>query len=202
MTRYEFIYDVASPNAYLAWKTLPALEQRCGVSFTAIPVLLGGILKATGNQPPMVAFAGCPPKMDYMRREMMRYINRHGLTRFQMNPHFPVNTLLAMRGAVAADNMGVGPAYRAATMQAMWEDGKDLSDPETLHTVLTEAGLDAQAILEGAQDTVMKDTLKQNTEDAIARGVFSAPSFFVGDELFFGKDHMRDMEDEIAAQKG
>ncbi len=201
MPTCEFIYDFGSPNVYMAWKCLPAIEEKHGVTFSFTPVLLGGVFKATGNQAPMMAFGGCPNKIDYIRLEMTRFIKANGLTKFQMNPHFPVNTLLAMRGVIAAERAGVLDTYLPAMMAAMWEDGKNVGDRDVFAGVLNDASLDAAAILEATQDPDVKAVLANNSEEAVKRGVFGAPSFFVGTELFFGKDHMAVMEAEIEAQK-
>lgn len=201
MTTCEFVYDFGSPNAYMAWKALPSIEEKHGVSFTYTPILLGGIFKSTGNQPPFIAFSSCQAKIEYMRVEMGRFIKQYQLSKFQMNPNFPVNTLLAMRGAVAAEKAGVSDAYVAAMMVAMWEDGKNISDPEVFAAALNEAGLDGAALLDATQDSEVKAGLLANTETAVKRGVFGAPSFFVGDELFFGKDHIPYLDAEITAQK-
>lgn len=201
MTTCEFVYDFGSPNAYMAWKAIPSIEEKHDVSFAFTPILLGGVFKSTGNQPPFIAFSSCQAKIDYMRIEMGRFIKQYRLSKFQMNPNFPVNTLLAMRGAVAAEQAGVSDAYVATMMVAMWQDGKNISDPEVFAAVLDEAGLDGAALLEATQDSEVKAGLVANTEAAVKRGVFGAPSFFVGDELFFGKDHIPYLEAEIAAQK-
>lgn len=201
MTTCEFVYDFGSPNAYMAWKAIPSIEEQHDVTFSFTPILLGGIFKSTGNQPPFVAFSGCQAKIDYMRVEMGRFIKKYGLSKFQMNPHFPVNTLLAMRGAIAAEQAGLSAAYVSAMMVAMWEDGKNVSDPDVFVTILNDAGLDGTALLEATQSDAVKAGLASNTEAAVKRGVFGAPSFFVDEELFFGKDHLPYVVEEIAARK-
>ncbi|TNE62820.1 MAG: 2-hydroxychromene-2-carboxylate isomerase [Alphaproteobacteria bacterium] len=198
----EFLFDFGSPNAYLAWKMLPALEARTGVHFRPVPILLGGVFKATGNASPAVAFANVPAKLQYEMLEMRRFIARHGLDAFQFNPHFPVNTLLLMRMAVAADRAGTLPAFMAATFHHMWEAPKKMDDPEIVVTALNDSGLDGMALATAAQDPDVKAGLIANTEGAVKRGVFGAPSFFVADALYFGKDRLRDIEDEIVAQSG
>ena len=195
----DFIFDFGSPNAYLSWKVLPGLAARAGASLNVIPCLLGGIFKAANNQSPMQAFGAVKGKLAYENLETARFIRKHGLTAFRFNPHFPVNTLLIMRGQVAATRLGVGEAYREAVLKAMWEDGLKMDDPEVAAGVLTAAGLDAKAILEATQDPEVKAELVANTERAVARGVFGIPTFFVGDEMFFGKDRLGQVEEELAA---
>ncbi|MEO7411595.1 MAG: 2-hydroxychromene-2-carboxylate isomerase [Sphingomicrobium sp.] len=194
MSQPQFLFDFASPNAYFAHRVLSGIESRTRVKFDYWPVLLGGLFKATGNQAPMFAFRDIPAKLAYEHREITRFIARHGLTGFVMNPHFPVNTLLAMRGAVAAEKKGVLTAYVEAVFAAMWEQGVDCSDPAALGGVLAAAGLPAEALLAATQDEAVKATLIANTEAAVGKGAFGLPSFLVGEELFFGKDRLGEVE--------
>ncbi|WP_304176023.1 2-hydroxychromene-2-carboxylate isomerase [Phenylobacterium aquaticum] len=194
----DFIFDFGSPNAYLSDKVLPGIAARTGATVNYIPVLLGGLFKLTDNQPPMVAFGPVKGKLAYEARETERFVKKHGLTAYRFNPHFPVNTLLIMRGLVAAGRQGVAEPYRAAVLKAMWEDGQKMDDPAVVAAVLTAAGLDAQAILAATQDAEVKAELMANTEAAAARGAFGIPSFFVGDEMFFGKDRLGQVEEELA----
>jgi 2-hydroxychromene-2-carboxylate isomerase len=198
----EFLFDFGSPNAYLAHKVLPALEARTKVRFRYVPVLLGGIFKATNNQSPALAFAHIRNKPEYERLEMRRFIERHGLTRFQMNPFFPVNTLQIMRGAVAAQQDGGFAEYVDTVFRHMWEEPKKLDDPEILRAALDASGLDGARTLARIQDAEVKQRLLANTEDAVARGAFGIPTFFVDSEIFFGKDRLRDVEEEILARSG
>ncbi len=193
----EFLFDFGSPNAYLAHRVLPAIEDRTGVRFTYVPVLLGGVFKATANRSPAEAYASIPSKLAYEQLEMRRFIARHGLAEFQFNPHFPVNTLLIMRGAVAAMLDGRLAAYVETVMRAMWVEGQAMADPAVVGTALDAAGLDGARILARTQDADVKQRLIADTERAVARGVFGLPAFFVGDELYFGKDRLRDVEEEI-----
>ena len=193
----EFHFDFGSPNAYLAHAVLPAIERRTGARFAHIPVLLGGIFKLTNNQSPVTAFAGVRNKLEYEQLEMQRFIRRHGIERFQPNPHFPVNTLLVMRGAVAAELEGVFQAYVDAVFRAMWEEGRKMDDPAVARAALDEAGLDAARLLARTQEQEVKDRLLRNTERSAERGAFGAPTFFVADEMFFGKDRLRDVEEAI-----
>lgn len=197
----DFLFDFASPNAYLADQLVPAIEERTGAEFRYQPVLLGGLFKATGNQAPFVTFANVPAKLAYERLELARFVKRHALDRFKLNPHFPVNTLQVMRGAIAADGMGAFDAYYEAVMRAMWEDGRKMDDAEVIRATLDEAGLDGAAILAGTQTDEVKQRLIGNTEAAAKRGAFGIPTFFVGEEMFFGKDRLRDVEEEIARQQ-
>lgn len=194
----DFVFDFGSPNAYLAWKALPGICARTGATVNLIPCLLGGIFKLTGNQAPNLAFGNIKGKLAYENLETRRFIARHGLTDFRFNPNFPVNTLLIMRGLVAARRMGVGDAYLEAVASAMWEQGLKMDDPEVVAGVLTKAGLDAKAILEATQDPEVKAELVANTEAAVARGAFGVPTFFVDGEMFFGKDRLHALEAELS----
>ena len=188
MTRtIDFIFDFGSPNGYLSWKVLPEIAARTGAKINLIPCLLGGIFKITGNQAPNMAFGNIKGKLAYEGLETRRFVAKHGLTKFAFNPHFPVNTLLIMRGLIAAQRQGVGEAYLEAVLKAMWEDGQKMDEPEVAAAVLTAAGLDANAILAATQDPEVKAELVANTDAAAARGTFGIPTFFVGDEIFFGK---------------
>ena len=193
----EFLFDFGSPNAYLAHRVLPEIERRTGVRFSYVPVLLGGIFKATGNQSPAQAYATIPSKLAYEQLEMRRFIARHGLTEFQFNPHFPVNTLLIMRGAVAAAIDGALAPYVDAVMRHMWVEPKPMADPDVVRTALDASGLDGARLVARTQDADVKQKLLADTERAVARGVFGLPAFFVGDDLWFGKDRLRDVEEEI-----
>ncbi|HEY1880102.1 MAG TPA: 2-hydroxychromene-2-carboxylate isomerase [Caulobacteraceae bacterium] len=195
----EFLFDFGSPNAYLAHRVIPDIERRTGARFNYVPVLLGGVFKATGNRSPMEAYAGIPSKLAYEALETRRFVARHGLGRFRQNPHFPVNTLAIMRGAEAARDLDVFAPYVEAVFQAMWEDGRKMDDPAVIAETLAAAGLSAQALMAKTQDQAVKDRLMASTTWAVERGVFGSPSFFVGDELYFGKDRLRDVEEVLQA---
>jgi 2-hydroxychromene-2-carboxylate isomerase len=197
--RVEFHFDFGSPNAYLAHLVIPAVEARTGVRFEYVPVLLGGVFKATGNVSPAVALRGIKNKGEYEALETRRFLARHGITRFRMNPHFPVNTLQAMRGACAARRLGCFARYVDEVFRHMWADPKKLDDPAVLRAALAESALPADELLALAADPEVKAELLASTERAVARGVFGSPSFFVGDELWFGKDRLRDVEEAIVA---
>jgi 2-hydroxychromene-2-carboxylate isomerase len=194
----EFLFDFGSPNAYLAHKVIPAIETRTGARFVYTPVLLGGVFKATGNRSPMEAYAGVPAKLAYEGLETRRFVARHGLSRFRANPHFPVNTLAIMRGAEAARDLGVFGPYVEAVFAAMWENGRKMDDPAVVAEVLADANLPAERLAALAADQAVKDRLMASTTRAVERGVFGSPSFFLGDELYFGKDRLRDVEEAIS----
>lgn len=195
----EFLFDVGSPNAFLVHRALPAIAARTGLRFRYVPVLLGGVFKATGNRSPVMAFAGVRGKLAYERREMERFIARHGITGFAMNPHFPVNTLAAMRLAVAAGRLGIAEAYVEAAFAAMWRDGRRFDDPDTIRAVLEEAALPADDLLALAGDPTVKQELAASTEQAVERGAFGAPTFFVGEEMWFGKERLGDVVEAALA---
>ena len=199
--KVEFHFDFGSPNAYFAHKVIPGIEQRTGAKFEYVPILLGGVFKLTNNQPPMVQFKDVKSKNDYMKIEIVRFIKKHGLAKFKMNPHFPVNTVQIMRGAVATEGDGQLPKYADAVFRHMWEDGLKMDDPDVIRTALDAAGLDGARTLARIQEQDVKDKLLNNTEASVVRGTFGAPTFFVGKEIFFGKDKLRDVEDEIEAAK-
>jgi 2-hydroxychromene-2-carboxylate isomerase len=200
-TPLQFLFDFGSPNAYFCHQVIPAIEARTGVRFDYQPVLLGGLFKLANNRSPAEAFAGIPNKQAYDRLEVTRFVARHGLTAYRFNPHFPVNTLKIMRGAVAAQALSCFKPYVDAVYAAMWEQGRDLADDTQITEVLAAAGLDSPALLAKAQDPAIKAELLANTEQAHARGAFGSPSFFVGDDLYFGKDRLRDVEEAILASQ-
>jgi len=193
----DFIFDFGSPNAYLAHRVLVPMADRLGAHINLIPCLLGGIFKATGNQSPMAAFGHIKGKLEYEMLETRRFVEKHGLSHFRMNPHFPVNTLLIMRGLVAARRMGVEAGYFDAVLKGMWETGRKLDDPEIVVAELDAAGLKGEALLAATQDAAVKAELVANTEQAVARGVFGIPTFFVGQEIFFGKDRLGQVEEAL-----
>ena len=193
----ELLFDFASPNCWFAYRALGPILARTGAALSIEPALLGGIFKATGNQAPFTAFGHVKGKLEYERLEIRRFIARHGLTQFRMNPHFPVNTLTLMRGFVAARARGQGDAYLEAGLKGLWEEGLDLADPAVLSSRLSQAGLDGAALVAAAQAPEVKAELARATEAAVARGVFGLPTFFVGEEMFFGKERLGQVEDEL-----
>lgn len=200
MKKLEFYYDFGSPNAYLAWRVMPRIAARTGAEVVHFPFLLGGLFRLTGNRAPSEAFAGIKNKLEYEDRELMRFVERHQLPAYRRNEHFPVNTLQLMRGAVASERLGLAEAYRAAIYTGMWEKSLKLDDPAVLLATLEQADLPAKDILALMQSDEVKQQLIANTENAFARGAFGAPTFFVGDEIFFGKDRLGEVEDELMSQ--
>ncbi|MBN3810941.1 2-hydroxychromene-2-carboxylate isomerase [Paraburkholderia sp. Ac-20347] len=198
----QFLFDFGSPNAYLSHKIIPAIEARHGVRFEYVPILLGGLFKMTGNRSPAESTAQIENKRKYLFVEMKRFIAKHGLSAYRMNPHFPVNTLQIMRGAVAAQREGVFERYVDRMFAHMWEDGLKLDDPDVLRATLQADGFDVARFETLLADADVKAGLLANTQQAFERGAFGAPTFFVGDEMFFGKDQLRDVEDEIVRVKG
>ncbi len=180
---------------------LPAIESRTGVVFQYVPVLLGGVFKATHNVSPAVSLEGIKNKGEYAGLETKRFLEKHGITRYTRNPFFPVNTLQIMRGAIVAEREGFFEKYVDEVYRHMWAEPKQMDDVEVIRSALNESGLAADAILDGTQNPDVKQQLISNTESAVARGVFGSPSFFVGEELFFGKDRLREVEEEIETQK-
>lgn len=199
--KVEFHFDFGSPNAYYSHRVIPEIEARTGVTFAYAPVLLGGVFKLTNNQAPIIRFKDVRNKLEYRRLETERFIRRHGLTKFQMNPHFPVNTVRIMRGAIAAELDGLLSGYVEAVFHHMWEQPKKMDEEEVFRAALDQSGFDGARMLARIQDQEIKDRLLANTEDSVTRGAFGCPTFFVGDEMFFGKDRLRDVEEEIEATK-
>jgi 2-hydroxychromene-2-carboxylate isomerase len=198
----EFHFDFGSPNAYLAEIALPAIEQRTGVKFEYVPVLLGGVYKATGNLSPAESLRGIKNKPEYNALETERFLRRHNITKFKMNPFFPVNTLALMRGAVAAQFEGVFEPYFRAAYNHMWVEPKKMDDPAVFREAFLASRLDIDRIVARSQQDDVKKKLIENTNNAVARGTFGSPTFFIGDEIYFGKDSLRDVEEEIVAQRG
>jgi 2-hydroxychromene-2-carboxylate isomerase len=195
----EFVFDFASPNAYLAQRVLPEIAARTGAEIRMLPCLLGGIFKLAGNQSPMAAFAQVKGKLEYEALETRRFIEKHKLSDFNFNPHFPVNTLLIMRGWIAARRSGVGDAYLSAVSAAMWENEQKMDDPSVVEKVLRAAGLDCAALLAKTQDAEVKAELLANTEAAVKRGAFGIPTFFVETEMFFGKERLGQLEECVSS---
>lgn len=191
--KIEFLYDFGSPNAYLVHKVLPDLARRTGAELVYCPILLGGVFKATNNQSPIQAFAGVQGKLDYQRREIARFVARHGID-FAMNPHFPIMTIGVMRGAIRAQGKPWEKTYIDMVFDAFWVQGEKMDDPEVIGRVLSSAGLPAAEIIAATQTPDVKQALITATEHAVSRGVFGAPTMFAGDEMFFGKDALPDLE--------
>ena len=194
----DFYFDFASPNAYLSHQVVPGIEERTGTKFNYIPVLLGVIFKATNNKPPMEAFFGILNKNEYQSVEMKRFQERHGIDKFKMNPHFPVMSLQIIRGAVGAQQDGYLDKYIDEVLKHMWEEPKKMDDPEVIKEAFTESGFDADRLMNQMQDPDIKAQLIENTENAVKRGTFGIPTFFVGDDIYFGKDTLWQVEEALA----
>jgi 2-hydroxychromene-2-carboxylate isomerase len=197
--RVEFHFDFGSPNAYLSHVVIPQIERRSGVKFVYVPILLGGMFKLTNNRSPVESYAGVRNKLPYERLETERFIKKHGITSYHFNPFFPVNTLALMRGAVAAQRLDVFERYVGEMFRHMWEQPKDMDDPAVIAAALQESGFDAAKLMALAQDQSVKDELAANTSRSVERGAFGAPTFFVDDEIYFGKNTLRDVEEAIVA---
>jgi 2-hydroxychromene-2-carboxylate isomerase len=201
MAKVEFHFDFGSPNAYLAHQVIPEIERRTGVKFEYVPILLGGVFKLTNNRSPVEKMAGIKNRLEYERLEMQRFVRRHGIGKFEWNPFFPVNTLLLMRSAISAELEGVFARYVDEAFKHMWAEPKDMGDPAVVSAALKESGFDAERLLARTQEPDVKDKLLKNTQASVDRGAFGAPTFFVGTEIFFGKDRLRDVEEEIRRGK-
>ena len=197
-TSPQFMFDFGSPNAFLSNEAIPAIERRTGVKFEYIPVLLGGIFKATNNRSPAETLAGVKNKPAFLALETERFVRRFGVRPYHWNPFFPVNTLNLMRAAVAAQLEGVFERYIDAAFHHMWVEPKKMDDPEVATEALTASGLDAARLLARAQQPEVKARLIENTQMAVERGAFGSPTFFVGNEMFFGKEQLREVEEMVA----
>ncbi len=193
----EFHFDFGSPNAYLSHLVIPAIEARTGVTFEYIPVLLGGVFKATGNASPAVTLRGIKNKGEYGNIEMQRFLTRHSIDNFKFNPHFPVNTLQIMRGAIYANMMGFLERYVVEVYRHMWAEPKKMDDQDVVKSAFTESDLPVDELIAAMQDPEVKQALITNTERSVEIGSFGSPTFFVNGEIFFGKDKLRDVEEEI-----
>ena len=182
----EFFYDFGSPTVYLAATQLPDIAASVGATIDWRPMLLGGVFKSTGNQSPVVV----PAKAAYMNNDLKRFAKRYGVP-FRFNPHFPINTLALMRGAVAyQDDAVASSTYRDAIFTAIWVEARNLNEPDVIGQVLSDAGLNPAELMNRIGQQTVKDQLIANTEEAVNRGVFGAPTFFVGEQMFFGQDRL------------
>jgi 2-hydroxychromene-2-carboxylate isomerase len=194
------MFDFGSPNAFLSHEAIPAIEQRTGVKFQYVPILLGGIFKATNNKSPAETLAGIKNKGEFQTLETERFVKRFRVKPYVWNPFFPVNTLNLMRAAVAAQLEGVFDKYVEAAFHHMWVEPKKMDDPEVAARALTASGLDATKLFARAQEPEVKAKLIENTQSAVERGAFGSPTFFVGKEMFFGKEQLREVEELIAGK--
>lgn len=185
MAKLEFFFDYGSAYSYLADTQVAAVAARAGAELVYRPMLLGGVFKATGNASP----ATLPSKGIYMLKDLHRWAARYGVP-FAYNPHFPVNTLKLMRMAVAAQRLGVFPAFHAAVFRGLWVEERNLGEPAEIEALLKQAGLDAAALFAESERDEVKQALKAATDEAVERGAFGAPALFVGDELFWGNDRL------------
>jgi 2-hydroxychromene-2-carboxylate isomerase len=195
----QFMFDFGSPNAFLSHEAIPAIEQRTGVKFDYVPILLGGIFKATNNRSPAETLAGIKNKPEFQAIETERFIKRFKVQPYVWNPFFPINTLNLMRAAVAAQLEGVYEKYVEAAFHHMWREPKKMDDPDVAAKALNESGLDGAKLLARAQEPDVKAKLIENTQSAVERGAFGSPTFFVGKEMFFGKEQLREVEEMVAA---
>jgi 2-hydroxychromene-2-carboxylate isomerase len=191
----DFYYDFGSPTTYLAYRRLKQLQQQYDLDINYMPILLGGIFKATANTSPVAI----PAKGKYMlEHDLPRFARRYKVP-LNFNPHFPLNTLNLMRGAIAAERLDCRDAYMDTVYTAVWIDGKNMAEPQVVATALGDAGLDATALMELSQDPAVKAELISRTEAAVERGLFGAPTLFIGDEMFFGQDRMDFIEEALQA---
>jgi 2-hydroxychromene-2-carboxylate isomerase len=196
----QFLFDVGSPNAFLSHEAIPAIEKRTGAKFDYVPILLGGIFKSTNNKSPAETLAGIKNKREFHALETERFVKRFGVKPYTWNPFFPVNTLNLMRAAVAAQMEGVFEKYVDAAFHHMWVEPKKMDDPDVAAKALASSGLDAAKLLTRSQDADVKAKLIENTQSAVERGAFGSPTFFVGKEMFFGKEQLREVEEMVRGE--
>jgi 2-hydroxychromene-2-carboxylate isomerase len=196
----QFLFDVGSPNAFLSHEAIPAIEKRTGAKFDYVPILLGGIFKSTNNKSPAETLAGIKNKREFHALETERFVKRFGVKPYTWNPFFPVNTLNLMRAAVAAQMEGVFEKYVDAAFHHMWVEPKKMDDPDVAAKALASSGLDAAKLLTRSQDADVKAKLIENTQSAVERGAFGSPTFFVGTEMFFGKEQLREVEEMVRGE--
>ena len=199
-TNPQFMFDFGSPNAYLSHEAIPAIEKRSGAKFEYVPILLGGIFKSTNNKSPAETLAGVKNKREFHALETERFVKRFQVQPYVWNPFFPVNTLNLMRAAVAAQLEGVFEKYVEAAFHHMWREPKKMDDPEVAVKALASSGLDGAKLLARAQEPEVKAKLLENTQSAVERGAFGSPTFFVGKEMFFGKEQLREVEELVAGK--
>src|SRR5712672_1457220 len=199
-TNPQFLFDFGSPNAFLSHEAIPAIENRIGAKFEYVPILLGGIFKATNNRSPAETLAGVKNKREFHAIETERFIKRFHVQPYVWNPFFPVNTLNLMRAAIAAQFEGVFESYVEAAFHHMWREPKKMDDLEVAVKALNSSGLDGAKLLARAQEAEVKAKLIENTQSAVERGAFGSPTFFVGNEMFFGKEQLREVEELISGK--
>ena len=196
----QFLFDFGSPNAFLSHEAIPAIEKRANVKFEYVPILLGGIFKATNNKSPAETLAGVKNKREFHALETERFVKRFHVRPYTWNPFFPVNTLNLMRAAVAAQLEDVFEKYVDAAFHHMWVEPKKMDDPEVAAKALAASGIDAAKLFARAQEPEVKAKLIENTQSAVERGAFGSPTFFVGKEMFFGKEQLREVEELVSGK--
>ncbi len=206
MTKHvELVFDFVSPNAYMIWWPLRELVRRTGAELDVTPVFLGGMHKLTGNAPPMIRDADIKGKVEYSMLEMRRFIAKHNLTKYRLHPQFPFNSITLQRMLFAADQDGRGVQFVEAMLPAIWEEGVDVTNPETLGAAVQAAGFDAQDLFARSQTDEVKQGLVANTDNVVERGTFGIPTIFVGEkgagEMFFGKERLGQIEEELEFSK-
>lgn len=197
--RIELVFDFVSPNAYLIWWPLRELVKQSAAELDVFPVFLGGMHKLTGNAPPMIRDAEVKGKNAYSALEMQRFIKKHQLTRFRMNSKFPFNSILLQRMLLAADQDGRGVQFVEAILPLVWEQDLDAANPAAVAQGVTDCGFDARDLMERAQTDEIKQALVDNTQNAVDRGAFGIPTMFVGEEMFFGKERLGQLAEELGA---
>lgn len=195
--RVELVFDFVSPNAYLVWWPLRDLVRRTGAELDVVPVFLGGMHRITGNAPPMIRDAEVKGKNEYAMLEMQRFVARHNLDKYRMNSKFPFNSILLQRMLYAADQDGRGVQFAEAMLPPVWEQDLDVTDAEAVAAAVSAAGFDARDLLERAQSDEVKQGLIENTQKTVERGAFGIPTIFVDGEMFFGKERLDQVEDEL-----
>ena len=196
--RAELLFDFVSPNAYLVWYPLREVLDRNDAGLDVVPVFLAGMHRLTGNAPPMIRDAEVKGKNAYAMLEMNRFVAKHGLDRYKLNPQFPFNSILLQRMLFAADQDGRAVQFVSTLLPAIWEKGIDPTDPEAIGKVLSAGGFDAGDLFERAQSDEVKQGLVDNTSRAVERGAFGIPTVFVGEEMYFGKERLAQIEEELA----
>ncbi|MXO95326.1 2-hydroxychromene-2-carboxylate isomerase [Erythrobacter aquimaris] len=197
----ELILDLGAPNGYLAWYPLKEIIERTGASLQVTPVFLGGMHKLTGNSPPMMRDANVKGKVPYAALEFQRFIDRHELSAFRMHPNLPFNTILLQRILIASSDQEEMQRLVDLFQPAVWERNIDCSDVDVVGSVLEESGFDAERFLKAAQDPDVKQKLIDSTQSAVDRGAFGIPTFFIGDEMWFGKERLEQIEAYLTGGK-
>ena len=198
MKTLDFIFDFGSPNAYLVHKVLPKFRLVNNIRINYVPCLLGGIFKQTNNRSPMEAFANVLGKSDYENLELKRFIEKHKIKNYKPNPFFPVNTLLLMRGAIVAQQENWLINYVEAGFHHMWEDPKNMGDEEIFKNAMLSSGFNISDLVKKIQANEVKQQLITNTKRAVEKGVFGVPTFFLGNQMFFGKERLMQIESTLS----